>query len=117
MQYEEALREWGARRIEAHYHNYNPVIDRDTVAVDMEFDEGNNCCGGTDPDCYCSLAESPSAKVVITGRELTGFAAKKQYRTYQVYIDSYAFDFCTILAEIVEAGNGSIFSTVHKEWP
>lgn len=116
MQYEEALREWGARRIEAHFRD-KPVIDRDTVKVDMEFDEGDVCCGGTDPDCYCSLATSPSAKVVISASGLRGWASGKQYQTYRVSIDHSEFDFCTILAEIVESGHGTLHKTVVKEWP
>lgn len=102
MKYEDALREWGARKIEA-YNGNRVKIDRATVVVDMDFDEGYACCGGTDPNCYCSFAESPSAKVEITGR-----STAQSRKNYSASIDSCSFDFATILGEIVEASGGAV---------
>lgn len=102
MNYEDALKEWGARKLEAGWRfPKKHSIDRSTVNVEMEFNEGYACCGGSDPHCYCSFAESPSANVVITG---TG----TDYNRYNTSIDHWSFDFATILKEIVEAGGGSI---------
>lgn len=103
MKYEDALREWGARKIEErHYRSKHPV-NRDTVKVEMEFNEGYACCGGTDPDCYCSLAESPTANVKIVGVDTQG-------RRMYTEIDQWSFDFATVLKEIVEAGGGTVVS-------
>lgn len=98
MKYDDALKEWGALRLEG---NRKIQVLRQTVKVEMDFDEGFACCGGTDPDCYCSLAESPTANVQITGVDDKG-------RTITVSISSYEFDFATILREIVEAGGGTV---------
>lgn len=98
MKYEDALREWGARKLE----EYNKVkIERYSVKVDLEFKEGYACCGGRDPDCYCSFAESPSANVEINGVDSKG-------RRYRREIDHWSFDFATVLKEIIEAGGGTI---------
>ncbi len=97
MQYEEALKVWGKSKLENYYDN----VDLESVRVEMDFNEGYACCGGTDPDCYCSFAESPSANVLITGRDDRGAPLRFE-------ISHYAFDFVTILKEIVEAGGGTI---------
>lgn len=107
MNYEDALREWGARRIEAANNRRNRTdteIDRSTVVVQMNFNEGYSCCGGFDPDCYCSFAESPSADIIITGYDAL-------YRSYNAYIPSWDFSFATILKEIVTAGGGTVTET------
>lgn len=63
MNYEEALEEWGRRKLVKRY----PKHDKDkTVSVKIELDQGYACCGGRDPDCYCSYAESPSAYILIS---------------------------------------------------
>lgn len=98
MKYDEALREWGARKLEA--AGYGDV-NRQSVIVEMEFNEGYACCGGRDPDCYCSFAESPSASVMIRG-------SSYNMRNARVEIDHWSFDFATILKEIVEAGGGTV---------
>ena len=103
MKYEDALQEWGARKIETANWALTEKIDRSTVKVEMEFDEGYACCGGRDPDCYCSFAESPSANVSITGR--TSASSRK---VYSAEIDHYSFDFATVLREIVEASGGAV---------
>lgn len=99
MQFELALKEWGARKLEQ--YNRKVEIVRESVKVDLEFNEGYACCGGTDPDCYCSLAESPSASVEINGVNAKG-------KRYRYEMDNWDFDFATILGEIVEAGGGTI---------
>jgi len=95
MQYEEALREWGARKLEA-YSRKGVEVTRSSVDVAMNFNEGYACCGGSDPDCYCSFAESPSADVIITG-----YSSKGTRLTYSICASD--FDFASILGEIVEA--------------
>jgi uncharacterized protein (DUF779 family) len=109
MKYEDALREWGARRLEGLYGK-DLIVDRSTVTVDMEFDEGYACCGGSDPNCYCSFAESPRASVEISGKAInpkTGELYKKGM-PYIYNINHYDWDFAKILGEIVDASGGQI---------
>ena len=94
MQYEEALKRWGANRIQDWYPASD--IDWESVHVAIEFNEGFACCGGSNPDCYCSYAESPSASVVITGSER------------RVDIAAADFDFAVILGEIVDVAGGTV---------
>ncbi|AXF51615.1 hypothetical protein CONSTELLA_125 [Mycobacterium phage Constella] len=57
MKYEEAAKIWAAR---------NFGIDARTIkSVKFDLDPGYACCGGTNPDCYCSYAEAPSIEVTI----------------------------------------------------
>jgi len=98
MQYEDALKAWGLTRLkQAGYKS----IDPKTVIVSMDFSEGYACCGGTDPDCYCSFAESPRAEVLIT-------ADQTEYYTAQTSIPLDQFDFTQILGEIVNAADGMV---------
>lgn len=110
MKYDEALRLWGKKRIEDHWAgSYRPVeldIDPATVTVTMDFNAGYACCGGSDPDCYCSFAESPSATVKIYGTTRDGWSG------YNVDIDADDFDFASVLKEIVEAGDGHLVAGV-----
>ena len=89
MQYEEALKRWGADIL------HRPDEWRD-VHVRMNFEEGFACCGGSDPLCYCSFAESPRAEVIITST------------TRSTRIDLEDFDFAEVLRQIVEIGKGSL---------
>lgn len=95
MNYEDALKEWGFIKL-TEYHGPTVEIDKDLVSVQFEFSEGYACCGGANPDCYCSYAESPSSNVVIQAG---------QFR-YEMYADD--FDFSRVLKEIVEASGGNI---------
>lgn len=99
MNYESALKLWGKIKLDA----YNGVSDTDasSVIVRMSFNEGYTCCGGSNPDCYCSFAESPSARVVIEGWTESG-------RSVSYDMDYDEFDFATVLKEICEAADGSI---------
>lgn len=96
MNYEDALAKWGKEKLREHYRGELTAIDEEQVTVDFNYTEGYACCGGRDPDCYCSLAESPSAEVEIR--------AGRYYMTIPVDL----FDFSTILREIIAAGGGSI---------
>lgn len=106
MKYEDALREWGARKIET---RHNVTIDRETVKVQMEVDEGYSCCGGYNEDCYCSMATSATCSVTITGTVLCDVVTKRRRaRVFSEYISHYDWDFTTILGEIVEASGGTV---------
>lgn len=89
MQYEEALKRWGADKIS------RPDEWRD-VDVYMRFEEGFACCGGSDPLCYCSFAESPRAEIMISGP------------TAMTTINIEDFNFAEVLRQIVEIGRGSL---------
>ncbi|MFD6636736.1 hypothetical protein ACFWDN_13035 [Micromonospora chalcea] len=106
MNYEQALRAWGKAKLEESERRYAPAIevDPETVNVGLDFNAGYACCGGRDPDCYCSFAESPSAKVSITGHD------KNSGAYYSHDIEAYDFDFAAVLKEIVDAGGGVIDS-------
>lgn len=111
MSYEAALQEWGARQIEAErqrenkclasYRGARPYdetpVRRETVSVVFDFTEGYDCCGGSDPDCYCSYAESPRAEVSISARDTAG-----QYRARSIPLAD--FDFVTVLRELDAIG-------------
>lgn len=110
MQYEEALKRWGLKKLNTTqryvlkerghggYEQVNLIAGEwPNVTVEMNFNEGYACCGGNDPDCYCSFAESPSAEVQIT------HPSGARY-----YIDLDSFDFAKVLGEIVAAANGTI---------
>lgn len=99
MNYEAALKLWGMTRIE---QAYRVGINPDTVTVRFDFKEGYACCGGRNPDCYCSFAESPSANVVIEGR------AVEQGGSYSYWISADEFDLAEVVKEIVIAGGGKV---------
>lgn len=99
MDYREALKLWGKTKLENTYPFAH--IDPDTVWVSFDFDKGFACCGGQNPDCYCSLAQSPSANVTINGVDTAkGWVP----RTFTISPDD--FDFAAIVGEIVAAGDG-----------
>lgn len=93
MRYEDALNKWGASKL-------GTDAKPEAVIVQFEFSEGYACCGGTDPSCYCSFYESPSAGVRITDASTGRWTS----------IDASDFDFVTVLAEIVAAGDGTLTS-------
>lgn len=94
MKYEDALRKWGALKLE----QYGSKVDPQTVTVVTNFSEGYPCCGGNNPGCYCSLATSPTATVMVSSY---GFP-------YTYTIDLDEFDFVTFLGEIVDAADGTM---------
>lgn len=102
MNYKEAVELWGKAKLETAYPNMS--IDPATVYVDFDFQQGFACCGGRDPDCYCSLAESPSANVKIAGVDA------ETYTSRSLTIPVEDFDFVKILGEIVSAGDGTLTS-------
>lgn len=103
MNYEDALKEWGAIRLQQSYYGTKGIeIDRKSVVVEMNFNPGYDCCGGKDPDCYCSFAESPSANVIIKG-----FGIRPK-RNFSITIDADEFNFINILSEIVNAAGGTV---------
>lgn len=95
-QYEQVLRLWGAQKLKEYYDEYDPhpiSVVLETVQVGIDFNPGYACCGGRDPDCYCSYAESPSVNVVIHARSATG-----ERLHYQIPGD--AFDFFALMREL-----------------
>lgn len=85
MKYEEALKKWGAEKAK--------IEDWESVSVDFEMDQGYACCGGRDPDCYCSFAESPSFYVEVkVGRKT-------------VYQDSIHYDMADFLKQLFEVAD------------
>ncbi|MBC9704054.1 MAG: hypothetical protein H9W81_03330 [Enterococcus sp.] len=106
--YDVALQAWGANRLSAEYGIPVSRIDRSSITVDMDFNEGMVCCEVPNNDCYCTQAISPSANVVINGRVLGGPGTGFVPRLLETRIDSLWFDFSEILREIVEAGDGVI---------
>jgi hypothetical protein len=109
-QYEKALQAWGAKKLQESYHyatrvktNGPLMVDKKTVKVKMDFQEGYVCGCDGDPQCYCSLAESPSANIKITG--MASFNNHGAFNA-ETEISHYEFDFVQILGEIVEAGDG-----------
>ncbi|KQO98442.1 hypothetical protein [Leifsonia sp. Leaf264] len=95
MSYEAALKQWGADKL----NRYGDTVDPADVTVTMNFETGYACCGGRDPGCYCSNATDPVAEVLVDG------GGRKRYR-----IDLQDFDFVSVLAEIIEAGGGTVTS-------
>ncbi len=108
MQYEEAVKIWGAGLLCCYTCNRNDRARQDrgkakteTVTVTFDFNQGYACCGGTNPDCYCSFAESPSANLVITGKCECGMLMNYS-------LNAEDFDFVRTLGEIVDAGEGRL---------
>jgi hypothetical protein len=134
MQYEEALRKWGAKKlaqqvryaIVAHNNtkrydkrvviypepaNPEELIDPESIKIEMNFDEGFACCGGYNPDCYCSFASSPKAEVKIRGIVKSEFKEELPgniYHWLEYTIDLSDFDFVTVLQEILEVAGDTI---------
>lgn len=104
--YNDALEAWGAKRLASTYVIDTAQIKPGTVKVEMVFEEGYTCCGGGNPDCYCSLAESPSANVLITAHMFDG--TDGLVRHIRTEIPATEFDFASVLKEIVEAGDGIV---------
>lgn len=98
MKYEDALKKWGILKLGTHRNlgQFTEIVD---VKVDMDFNEGYSCCNGSDPDCYCSFAESPSCNIAITG---TGISKDGKSVRLGYNIDANDFDFATMIKELFE---------------
>ena len=101
MKYEAALKLWGATKVAECYRMTVEDFVLDSVSVTFDFNEGYACCGGRDPDCYCSFAESPSADVVVDAERKAGGALRWS-------MDMASFDFATVLEELLIVGDGTI---------
>lgn len=66
--------------------------------VDIENHKGYKCCGGTDPQCYCSFAEGDWQTYHLIGYKLDGSVIHKQIG------DRYT-SFNEILGQILVIGN------------
>ena len=107
MDYQDALREWGARRLEAddaakraldRARGLPPLsmmepcsVDRSTVRVHMEFVPEDIIGSSMDTAAECSV-------------RITGYSNQEHW----VEIDVEKFDFVEVLGEIVAAGGGRI---------
>lgn len=115
MDYQEALSRWGARKIARRRGLHLASIDLDSVRVRMDFDGGYACCGGTDPNCYCSFAQSPRAEVAITANLRTDnlhllplFGRYQGGDAVQFTIPLADFEFTTVLREILAEADGTV---------
>lgn len=109
MDYQTALRIWGEKKLrEYRYAGIPKDVELYDVRVEMEFNEGYACCGGYDPDCYCSFAESPSANVVVTGKYEKLHYGKPTELLAEYKMSAEDFDFVSVLNEILVAGGGTI---------
>lgn len=99
MKYETALQLWGAEKLSAYNPTLRDEISLPSVSVNFNFNEGYACCGGSDPDCYCSFAESPSAEAQVTGVTTKG-------HTLYYRMDVEDFDFATVLGELCSLAKG-----------
>lgn len=99
MKYETALQLWGAEKLATYNSTEKRDIVLSSVSVKFTFDEGYSCCGGSDPNCYCSFAESPSAEVRITGTNTSN-----HYLCYTMDVED--FDFATVLGELCSLASG-----------
>ena len=100
MKYEDALKCWRYSKLKSQVYKTEAIL-MDDIEVKMVFFQGHYCCGGQDPSCYCSMAESPRAEVEISATTTKG-------RGLYTSIDFGDFDFVSTLKEILEAANGSI---------
>lgn len=106
MKYDEALEAWGALKLKE-YRTDLQGLEFEAVSVSMDFSEGYACCGGRNPDCYCSFAEAPRAEVNIIGYVKEG-SKYSDYGAVSRTIDLADFDFTTVLREICEAAGGAV---------
>ncbi len=65
LTYEEAVDRWGRKQLKHYSGVQKEIAVEKLITVDFILDEGYSCCGGSDPNCYCSFAESPSCKAKI----------------------------------------------------
>jgi hypothetical protein len=91
--YEDAVRKWGVTKLSSDF-GLNGKFDEASVTVYFGVDAGWSCCGGSDPGCYCSMAESPSMNAEISYKDAKGKSRMREI--------SY-IDFADTLREILEA--------------
>lgn len=104
MPFEDALKVWGAGKLEA---SHGEIIDPDSVNVITVADPGYNCCGGSDPSCYCSYATGATYGVSIQG-SLMGALEDYWPENREVFVSLAGLDFLTLLREVVAAGGGAV---------
>lgn len=93
MNYQEALREWGALRLERDGRGGSARVDRESVEVRFEF---------VDEPGYSEYTLGYSyARVLIFGETVTGAYLEDE-------MEPKDFDFATVLGEIVAAGGGEL---------
>lgn len=94
LSYEDMVVRWGVAKLSI-YSGIRGKFDPASVAVDFGVNEGFACCGGSDPDCYCSFAEAPYLKADITYRTLKGGNGR---------ITVTDLDFANTMREFIAAG-------------
>lgn len=101
--YDRALQLWGLLQLRRLYPEVEFVPA--TVTVEMDFNEGYACCGGTDPDCYCSFAESPKSDVVVRGQAAKPWSTGPYFPMNGVFTwteSAESFDFADMVRELFE---------------
>lgn len=89
--YDEQVKVWAAQRFNV------PLDEIDSVAMESVFNEGYACCGGADPNCYCSFAESASMHLSVVVTKVNGRGSVHK-------IDMMYGDMNELIQEIYEAG-------------
>ncbi len=72
LTYEDAIKRWGIAKLNDYRPDIKGKFDEASVSVSFEIDRGYSCCGGSDPNCYCSFAESPSMEAYVLYKDLKG---------------------------------------------
>lgn len=111
MKYEEAINAWGAMKLRE-ATRLRRIEKIENVKVEFKFDEGNPCCSGLDPDCYCSLAESPNAEILITGNGIresgTRCNLSRGISLNTRLYGSNIISFADLIKELCEVGKGNL---------
>lgn len=90
LPYDEQIKVWASSRYDL------DLATIESVSIDTRFNEGYACCGGADPNCYCSFAESASMYLTITVAFITG-------GTTNFEIDMIYGDMGKLIQEIIES--------------
>lgn len=98
LPYDDAVSKWGITILQA-YPNIRKDLDESSVTVEFILNEGFSCCGGSNPECYCSYAETPSLKAVISYTLL-----KSSRSDRKLSIEYSHLDFSDTLRELFEVG-------------
>lgn len=112
MKYEEAIKAWGTMKLREQLSRLNRIEKIENVKVEFKFDEGNPCCAGLDPNCYCSLAEDPNAEILITGNGIrksgTQCSLSRGISLNTGLFGNNIISFADLIKELCEVGKGNL---------